>query len=135
MNLSYNFLGRGWSFPPAFIRGGGVEMLEGEDDIQSSLKILLSTRVGERVMQLEYGCNTDAMMFESITTGFQTFMQNQVKNAILLFEPRVDLISVDLLAQNAVDGLVLISIEYVVRTTNSRSNLVFPFYLNEGNNL
>ena len=130
MDLNDSFLGRGWSFPPTFM-GGGVQMLEGEDDIQSSLQVLLSTSIGERVMQPDYGCNTNAMLFESITTGFQTYMQNLVKNAILLYEPRIDLQSVDLLTQNAADGLILISIDYVVRTTNTRGNLVYPFYVNE----
>jgi phage baseplate assembly protein W len=135
MDLNNSFLGRGWSFPPAFIKGVGVEMLEGEDDIQSSLKILLSTRVGERIMEPDFGCNTDDMIFEIMNTGFQTFMQNQIRKAILLYEPRIDLISVKLVPQNEVNGLILILIDYVVRTTNSRSNLVYPFYINEGNNL
>ena len=131
MDLNDSFLGRGWSFPPTFIKGLGVQMLDGEDDIQSSLQILLSTSIGERVMQPDYGCNTDSMIFESITTGFQTYMQNLIKNAILLYEPRIDLKTVDLLTQNISDGLILISIDYVVRTTNSRGNLVYPFYLSE----
>ncbi len=135
MELNNSFLGRGWSFPPTFNRGEGVQMLEGEPDIQSSLKILLSTRVGERIMEPQYGCNTDNMMFEIMNTGFQTFMQKQIQDAILLYEPRIDLKNVDLITQNAVNGLILISIDYVVRSTNSRSNLVYPFYLNEGNNL
>lgn len=135
MDLNNTFLGRGWSFPPAFIKGVGVQMLEAEDDIQSSLKILLSTRIGERIMEPEFGCNTDNMIFEAMTTGFQTFMQNLIQNAILLYEPRIELKSVDLITQNDIDGLLLISIDYVVRTTNTRSNLVFPFYTNEGNNL
>ncbi len=135
MDLNDSFLGRGWNFPPTFIKGLGVEMLDGEDDIQSSLKILLSTRIGERIMEPEFGCNTNAMIFEIMNTGFQTFMQKQIQEAILLYEPRIDLKNVDLITQNEVDGLLLISVDYVVKTTNSRSNLVFPFYVNEGNNL
>ena len=129
------FLGRGWSFPPAFNKVEGVEMLDGENDIKSSLKILLSTRLGERTMQPGYGCNTDAMVFESMTTGFQTFMQKQIQDSILLYEPRINLIQVGLETQNEVNGLILITVDYIVRTTNSRSNLVYPFYINEGNNL
>lgn len=135
MELNNSFLGRGWSFPPSFNRGDGVQMLQGEPDIQSSIKILLSTRIGERIMEPEYGCNTDDMIFEIMNTSFQTFMQKQIQDAILLYEPRIDLKNVDLITQNAVNGVILISIDYVVRSTNSRSNLVYPFYLNEGNNL
>jgi hypothetical protein len=135
MDLNNSFLGRGWSFPPTFTKGVGVEMLDGEDDIQSSLKILLSTRIGERIMEPQFGCNTDNMIFEIMNTGFQTFMQKQIQEAILLYEPRIDLRNVDLITQNETNGLLLISVDYVLRTTNSRSNLVFPFYVNEGNNL
>lgn len=135
MELDNSFLGRGWSFPPTFSREAGVQMLNGEEDIQSSLKILLSTRVGERVMEPEFGCNSDAMVFENMNTGFQTFMQKQIQDAILLYEPRIDLKNVDLVKQGEAEGTILISLEYIVRATNSRSNLVFPFYLNEGNNL
>lgn len=135
MDLNNSFLGRGWGFPPTFTKGVGVEMLNGEDDIQSSLKILLSTRIGERIMEPEFGCNTDNMIFEIMNTGFQTFMQKLIKEAILLYEPRIDLKNVDLIMQNETNGLLLISVDYVVRTTNSRSNIVFPFYVNEGNNL
>ena len=86
-------------------------------------------------MEPQYGCNTDNMMFEIMNTSFQTFMRKQIQDAILLYEPRIDLKNVDLLTQNAANGVILISIDYVVRTTNSRSNLVYPFYINEGNNL
>jgi phage baseplate assembly protein W len=134
MDLSNSFLGRGWSFPPTFTKGVGVEMLKGEDDIQSSLQILLSTRIGERVMQPEYGCNTDNMAFEKMNAGFQTFMIKQIKEAILLYEPRIDLQNIDLITQDDVNGLILISVDYIVRTTNSRSNLVYPYYITEGTN-
>ena len=135
MELNNSFLGRGWSFPPTFNRGEGMQMLDGEDDIQSSLQILLSTRIGERVMLPEYGCNTDAMVFEAMNTGFQTFMIKQIEEAILLYEPRIDLKNIDLITQNEMDGIILISVDYVVRTTNTRSNLVYPFYRTEGNNI
>ena len=133
MELNNSFLGRGWSFPPVFDRNAGVQMLDGEADIQSSLQILLSTRIGERVMQPEYGCNTDNMLFEAMNTSFQTFMKNQIEKAILADEPRIDLKSVDLVTQNAVDGVILIVVDYVVRATNTRTNLVYPFYKTEGN--
>jgi len=133
MELDNSFLGRGWSFPPVFDRNAGVQMLDGEADIQSSLQILLSTRIGERLMQPEYGCNTDTMLFEAMNTSFQTFMEKQIEKAILSDEPRIDLKNIDLVTQNAVDGVILIVVDYVVRATNTRTNLVFPFYKTEGN--
>lgn len=138
MELNDSFLGKGWSFPPTFTKLGknsSVQMLSGEEDVKSSLEILLATRVGERVMQPEYGCNTDAMIFETMNTSFQTFMKKQIQEAILLYEPRIDLKNIELNTQNEVNGVILISVDYVVRTTNTRSNLVYPFYKTEGNNI
>ncbi len=133
MELNDSFLGRGWSFPPTFTKGAGIQMLSGEADVQSSLEILLSTRIGERIMQPEYGCNTDTMLFSSMNTSFQTFMKKQITTAILADEPRIDLNNVDLVLPDPGGGTLLIIIDYTVRTTNTRGNLVYPFYLTESN--
>jgi phage baseplate assembly protein W len=136
MELTRPFLGRGWSFPTEFDRQAkGVVMLEEEVDIQSSLHILLSTRLGERVMLPGYGCNMDSLVFEAMNLTLLTYMKDLVENAILYHEPRIELdkVVIDNTQQN--EGLLLIEIKYVVRTTNSRYNYVYPFYLNEGTNL
>lgn len=126
-----SFLGRGWSFPPSFDQTTGeVEMLNGSEDIQSSLQILLSTRLGERIMQPGYGCNVDDMIFETLDTTLETEMKNRIEVAILFYEPRIDIIKQSL-TQDDLGGVVLLSLDYVVRTTNTRGNLVFPFYLSE----
>jgi phage baseplate assembly protein W len=131
MNEEKSFLGVGWSFPPAFDNTGGeVQMLKGEDDIQSSLQVLLATRLGERVMQPLFGCNLDAMMFELLDTTLKTEMRDLIQKAILYFEPRVNVDQIDLESMNT-DGLILITVNYTVRSTNTRGNLVFPFYLSE----
>lgn len=129
------FLGRGWGFPVEFKRGiNGVDMFEGETDIQSSLEILLSTTIGERVMQPGYGCNLDKLIFEPLDTTFSTFITEQIRNAILFNEPRVTLEDVQYFVNDA-EGKVDISIDYTIISTNKRSNLVFPFYLNEGTDI
>jgi phage baseplate assembly protein W len=129
------FLGRGWSFPPEFKRGNnGVDMFEAEKDIQSSLEILLSTALGERVMQAEYGCNLDKLIFEPIDTTFSTFITEQIRTAILLNEPRVVLDNVDYFLDNP-GGRIDVSVDYTIISTNTRANLVFPFYLNEGTDI
>src|SRR5665811_109035 len=121
--------GRGWSFPPTFNKGSRkVEILEGPEDIASSLQILLSTTLGERVMQPRYGCNLVDMLFENMTTTLHTELLNRIENAILIYEPRIDLKKVDLIPQDTGNSLIMISIDYVIRSTNSRNNLVFPFY-------
>jgi phage baseplate assembly protein W len=131
-----NFLGRGWSFPPTFnLALPGVEMLEQEADIASSLEILLSTTPGERVMFPEFGCNLEEFVFETFDTTTQTLMTDIIETAILYFEPRIDLEKVSLDSTRALEGVVLIDITYRVRTTNSRFNFVYPFYKQEGTDI
>lgn len=109
-------------------------MLESESDIKNSLELLLSTALGERVMQPDYGCNLDKLLFEPIDNTFATFITDQIKTAILFFEPRIVLDNVDYIPDNA-GGRIDISIDYTVIATNSRANLVYPFYLNEGTDI
>lgn len=136
MELTRPFLGRGWSFPPEFDRNAkAVVMLEEEADIQGSLNILLSTKLGERVMQPTYGCNMDSLVFEAMNLTLLTYLKDLVENAILYHEPRIELDKVVIDTTNQNDGLLLIEIHYDIRTTNSRYNYVYPFYLNEGTNL
>lgn len=129
-----SFLGRGWSFPPTFDKSSRkVIMLEGEADIESSLQILLSTALGERIMQPKYGCNMDDMVFENLDNTLKTEIKNRMQTAILFYEPRIELHSIDILPSNPEERIVL-TVEYTVRTTNTRYNLVFPFYKTEGAN-
>ena len=136
MSTDRSFLGRGWGFPPEFDRASGkVGMLEDEKDIESSLEILLSTRLGERIMQPGYGCNLDEMMFEAINLTLRTYLKDLVETAILYHEPRIDLESLDIDTSQQLEGVILIKIEYTVRTTNSRFNFVYPYYITEGSDI
>ena len=126
------FLGRGWSFPPTFIKGGNaVDMLEAELDIKSSLVIILSTTVGERTMRPDFGCNLDKMIFESLDATFETYITEQIKIAILYFEPRITLDEV-VYEADELNGKVDLTVHFTINGTNTRSNIVFPYYLNEG---
>lgn len=132
--LFMSFLGTGWSFPPAFDpQTGIVQMLSDEADIQSSLEILLSTRLGERVMQPTYGCNLDEMLFEPLTTTLKTYIADLIRTAILYHEPRITVNKIDMTESNDLEGLVLIKLEYTVKSTNSRYNYVYPYYKQEKN--
>lgn len=136
MNKDKSFLGRGWGFPPEFNRASkSVEMLENEKDIESSLTILLSTRLGERIMQPDYGCNLDEMVFEAMNLTMRTYLKDLVEHAILYHEPRIELENLEINTERDVEGVLLIIIDYRVRTTNSRFNFVYPYYKNEGTNL
>jgi len=126
------FLGRGWSFPPEFDkRQQEVKMLEGEADIKSSLEIILSTQLGERVLRPSFGWKRDRWIFESITATAATVIQKEIEDALLLFEPRIKLLNVKLLPGDKLAGRLEIVIDYTIRSTNKRGNLVYPFYLSE----
>ena len=130
------YLGRGWSFPPTFSRArGGVEMLEDEADIASSLEILLTTAPGERTMLPQYGCNLDELVFESLDTRMKTLMADKVETAILYFESRIEVEQVVLDDSRQLEGVILIEVVYRVKSTNSRFNFVFPFYKLEGTDI
>ncbi len=136
MEENKSFLGRGWSFPPEFNRGTkSVKMLEDEADIQSSLEILLSTRLGERIMVPGYGCNLDELLFKPLNITVKTYVIDLIKTAILYYEPRIDTRKIEIDPADELNGVLLINIEYIIRTTNSRKNMVFPFYKEEGNEL
>ena len=131
MATDLSFLGTGWSFPPTFNKDTGtVEMVSNESDIRESLEIILSTGPSERVMQLDFGCELSQFMFEEITQSLITRIRGTVSDALLEHEPRIEVddISVE---EGEEQGLLLIGVSYTVRATNTRSNMVYPFYLNE----
>ncbi|SDE09466.1 GPW/gp25 family protein [Kordiimonas lacus] len=130
MSMDNNtFFGRGWAFPPTFDRGrGGAEMVEKETDIRQSLHILLTTRVGERLLEPLYGCDLTRFLFEPIDTTLKTYMREVIRDAILYFEPRIKLKDIQLYAVPN-EGRIDIELDYLIPTVNSRFNFVFPFYL------
>ncbi len=131
------FLGRGWGFPPEFVKleeGGEVAMVEQIEDIEQSLTILLNTSLGERVMQPTYGCNMADYVFESTNPTTLGFLRDLVFNAILYHEPRIKLEKLEVepsTGQDMLEGKLVFKIDYSVRQTNSRFNFVFDFYLKE----
>lgn len=134
-NLDYpSFLGTGWSFPPEFILDTGkVVMTADEVDIEASLRILFGTAMGERFMNPRFGLDMHDMLFEPMSTTLKTLLQDQVKMAILIYEPRIKLLTLDLDTPNQYEGKLSILVEYEVRSTNSRYNLVYPFNTGGGN--
>ncbi|MDH4474081.1 MAG: GPW/gp25 family protein [Fluviicola sp.] len=131
-----SFLGTGWSFPPTFdLTSRSAFTSTNEQDIEESLQILLSTRLGERIMLPEYGCNLEDLLFSPLDLTMKTVVSKQVKTAILYHEPRIDVDKIDISQGNDLEGELLIIIDYRIRSTNSRKNLVFPFYKEEGSDI
>ncbi len=145
MSGTSEIVGRGWAFPPDFDdRSGTVAMVDGEQDIRQSLRLIFETRVGERPMEPMFGSLLADHVFDS--PGFSSpdvveagqdgvdknqlgFLKNRIKTAILLHEPRID--AEDPLIEMDLEGRLQISVEYTIRGTNSRFNFVHPFYLRE----
>ena len=131
MDTNSSFLGTGWSFPPTFNQDPAtVEMVSDEEDIVQSLEIILSTSPAERIMQPNFGCELSQFLFEEISQGLITGIRGTISDAILYHEPRIDVDEIEI-DESEEQGLLLISITYTVRVTNSRFNLVYPFYINE----
>lgn len=126
------FLGRGWSFPPAADADGTVDLVAGADDVREAIRLILSTEPGERVMRPDFGCGLRHMLFEPISTSTLALIRHSVEQALTAWEPRIDVQSVDVTAADAAAGQVDVAIAYRVRATNTFYNLVFPFYLLEG---
>lgn len=136
--MEYNeaFLGTGWSFPPEFNKGSKlVLMRSGADDIRESLSVIITTRLGERIMEPKFGCNLEEILFKPLDLTIKTYASDLIRSAILYFESRINLHSVDLSKGDDLGGLLLIELDYTIRSTNSRMNMVYPYYRAEGTDL
>ena len=123
-------LGVGWAFPPAPDLGD-VAMAEYEEDIRQAIRIILGTAPGERVMRPDFGAGLNALLFEPINTTTMALASHRVEQALILWEPRIDQITVNVTADPP-RGTLRIEIRYRVRSTNTFYNLVYPYYLTEG---
>lgn len=129
------FLGTGWSFPiEADPLSGRIEAVSQEEDIRQAIRLILMTRPGERVMRPEFGCRIYEYAFGTADYTSLSRMRHAVEEALELWEPRITEVQVEVRLENGASGLILIEIDYRVRSTNNPYNLVFPFYLNEGFN-
>lgn len=132
MKEESGFLGRGWAFPPGFsLEDKTAILVEEEEDIRQSLMILLSTHLGERIMQPNFGCNLQSVVFEKADKPTKTLIRDMVETAILYHEPRIKLLMVSVENDDDMEGKITLNITYLIKATNTRSNLVYPFYLNE----
>jgi len=136
MPADTQFLGTGWAFPPSFDwRSKEAVLVSQVQDIEQSLRILLGTVPGERVMQPAYGCGIKRMVFETVNESSVTEIKDIVAKAVLFFEVRITLHEIDIDLSDIASGVLRLKLDYTVRTTNTRTNMVYPLYLREGTNL
>lgn len=122
------FHGRGWSFPVE-TTGGDVELAGGETGIEQSIRLVLSTAPGERVMRPEFGCGIHDYAFAAVDTTRLTQIEEEVRDALTTWEPRIEVLDVDAGLADRATGRLEVDVEYRVRRTNNERNLVYPFYL------
>lgn len=133
MALEQDFLGTGWAFPPAF-DGRTLQALtvSGAQDVRESLRILLTTVPGERVMHPTYGCGLQRMVFENVTESTLTEIRSLIEKAVLFFEVRITLDSIDIDTSGLYEGVLRLQLNYTIRSTSTRDNMVFPLYMRDG---
>jgi phage baseplate assembly protein W len=129
VSTTTSILGTGWSFPPEFApAAGGVLMTSDEDDIHASLRILFGTALGERFLRPRYGLDMHEILFEPMSTTLKTYLEDRIRTTVLIYEPRIDPVRLELDTTEQNEGRVILILDYVVRATNTRFNLVYPFY-------
>ena len=130
------FLGNGWSFPPVFGRiNNSVQMVPGLIDIEESIKIILGTAPGERIMHPEFGCHIKRLVFEKLDSHLVAEINDVIAHALLKFEPRIKFLKAEVIKKNEIEGIIDLQIDFSVVITNTRHNIVYPFYLSEGTNI
>lgn len=130
MAVEDTFIGIGWGFPPVF-ENGAIRTTGSVRNIQESLRIITGTTLGERVMRPEFGCGLEQEVFGAMNSNRLTWIENLIRRAILLHEPRIDAERIAVTADQP-EGKLLIEVGYTVRGSKSRFSFVFPFYLEEG---
>ncbi len=129
----YSYLGRGWKFPVQVDPNTGrILMSENEQDISEAITIILQTSKGERVMKSDFGCGLRRFVFDLTDEVTMRKMEEDIREAIMIWEPRVGEVEIKALKDTEVHGKINIDIHYTVSSTNNRYNMVYPFYLEEG---
>jgi phage baseplate assembly protein W len=124
-----DFIGRGISFPLRVDQSGAIATSSGPDGVRSALNMVLSTAPGERVMRPEFGCRIWNLLFEPVNATTLGLMAVAVRDAVSQWEPRIDLVDVKVLPDEDNHAKVHIHIDYVIKATNDKRNLVYPFYV------
>jgi hypothetical protein len=127
------FLGKGWGFPVQLDPNtGDIAIVSYEEDIRQAILLILHTALGERVMRPDFGAGLEALVFEPVNTTTMALVQHRVEEALITWEPRINVNNVQVTTDPTTRNLLNVVIGYTVRATNTFYNLVYPFFLQEG---
>jgi len=130
--MSIDFLGKGWKFPIRVNGRGGLSYVSGEQSVAEAIWLILSTPPNSRVMEPEFGCAIHKAVFAPNTPHTRAMIAQNVERALLRWEPRIDVLGVRTQSHPETTNLLLIEVDYRIRANNALHNLVYPFYINEG---
>src|SRR5262245_26174796 len=122
----------GWKFPLQVTPSSKIAQSQYEQRIEESIYLILSTAKGERVMLPEFGCGIHELVFAPNNSTTLSIVTHMVREALVEFEPRIDLMDVSVETASEQPNLLLIRVHYRIRATNAMGNLVYPFYITEG---
>ena len=125
----HDVIGRGWEFPPRIGRRGGISLVGGETEIEQSILIILRTAPGQRVMRPEFGCDLHELVFMPNNSDTASRVKRSVRQALGRWEPRIQVVEVDVTADPDDPARMLIDVQYRIKATHDRRSLVYPFYL------
>ncbi len=123
------YLGQGLAFPLRVNARGQIALVSGAQDIEESIRIILGTRPGERVMRPEFGCHALDLLFEPRNAATENLMRQYVLDALRLWEPRIEVQGVSVLTDSDLDGALFVEIRYTIRATHNERSIVYPFFL------
>lgn len=123
------FQGTGWGFPIETDADGEIRTVSGPADVEESIRIVLGTSPGERVMRPDFGCGIDEFAFATIDTTTLGLIETTVREALETWERRIEVLDVEADAENLATGRIDVTIEYRLRRTDDEYNLVYPFYV------
>jgi len=130
--IPHEALGSGLQFPIRINQRGGLAVVKYEEKVRESIKMILSTAKGERVMRPDFGCNIHEFAFTTLDSTSFTLIKSAVREALVRWEPRIEIKEIDVKEDTIREGQLLVYVAYIIRLTNSAANLVYPFYLHAG---
>lgn len=127
-----SFLGAGWGFPFKINSKGNVSVSSFERSIAESIRLIIGTAKGERIMRPDFGCDINELVFAPNNSNTRSLIAYYIEEALIKWEPRINLKKVEAVSNENDEARIDINIEYEVREVNSYFNNVYPFYLERG---